>query len=115
RAQDAVAVERRAGDDAGAHLVHQVEHLLLVRPRRGLDAVKAERPGGAAAALVERRDETLARSNPVTLLLIHCHVDVLSSGGGSGAVIPHPVMIPRATTGGLRRPSPGGHWGRDAL
>src|SRR5690606_8589384 len=82
RAQDPVAVEGRAGDDALAHPVHQAEHFILVRPRRGLDAIEPERLRGAAAALVERRDETLARGDPVTLLLIHCHVEVLSSDGG---------------------------------
>src|SRR5690606_28368106 len=95
------AVEGGAGDDAGAHLVDEVEHFLVVGPGGGFDAVEAEGPGGAAAALVERCDEALARGDPVTLLLIHCHVAVLSSGGEK-AVFRKSLMIP-VGTGRFRR------------
>ena len=57
RAHDAVAVEGRAGDDAGAHLVDEVEHLLVARVGVLGDAVELERLGRAAAALVQRCDE----------------------------------------------------------
>ncbi len=45
--------------DARAHLVHDVEHLLLVLIGVLVDAVELQRLRRAAAALVERRDETL--------------------------------------------------------
>ena len=60
----------RAGDDAGAHLVHQVEHLLVARVGVLGDAVELERLGRAAAALVQRCDEAGA-----TLRLLELVVD----------------------------------------
>ena len=62
RAEDAVAVEARAGHDPGPHRVHQVEHLRLVGEGAPVDAVPLERLRGAAAALVQRGDEPGADS-----------------------------------------------------
>ena len=64
RAEDAVAVEGRAGDDAGAHRVHEVEHLVVAGVGGLVDAVELERLRRAAAALVERGDEALAVGRP---------------------------------------------------
>ena len=69
--EDAIAVEAGAGHDAGPHLVDEVEHLLVVRPRVLRDPVELERLGRAAAALVERGDEPLARPHLLELLLVH--------------------------------------------
>jgi hypothetical protein len=59
RAEDAVAAEARARDDARAHLVHEVEHLLLARPSLLVEPVELEGLGRASAALVEGRDESV--------------------------------------------------------
>ena len=61
----------RAGDDAGAHLVDEVHHLLLARVGVLFDAVELERLGRAAAALVQRRDEAGATLRLLQLILIH--------------------------------------------
>lgn len=42
---DPIAVEARAGDDPGAHLVHEVEHLLVTGVGVLGDAVELERLG----------------------------------------------------------------------
>ena len=46
--------------DAGAHLVDEVEHLRIARVLGLVDPIEPQGLGGAAAALVESRDETLA-------------------------------------------------------
>src|SRR5262245_47448969 len=56
-AEDSLAGEGRARDDARAHLMHEREHLFLVGPRAVLDAVGPERAGRAPSALIQRRDE----------------------------------------------------------
>ena len=61
----------RAGDDARAHLVDQVEHLLVARVGVLGDAVELERLGRAAAALVQRCDEAGATLRLLELILIH--------------------------------------------
>ena len=71
RAQDAIAVERRAGDDPRAHRVDQVEHLLLARIGILLEAVQAERLRRAAATLIERGDEASGGLELLVLLRIH--------------------------------------------
>ncbi len=71
RAHDAVAVEGRAGDDAGAHLVHQVEHLLVAGVGVLGDAVELQRLRRAAAALVERGDEAGAALGLLELVVVH--------------------------------------------
>ena len=44
-ADNPVAREARAGDDAGSHLMHEIEHLIVVGPGVVLDAVEARRVG----------------------------------------------------------------------
>ena len=70
-AEDAVAVEGRALDDAGPHLVHEVEHLVVVAEGRLVDAVQLERLRRAAAALVEGGDEAGPITHFLELLLVH--------------------------------------------
>src|SRR5690606_34810045 len=50
RTEDPVAVERRARDDSGSHLMDQIEHLLLGGPGAFVDAVEAQRLRRAAPA-----------------------------------------------------------------
>jgi hypothetical protein len=57
-AQDPVAAESRAGDDSCAHLVHNREHFVIVGPGVRGYAVQSEGLRRAAAALVERCDES---------------------------------------------------------
>src|SRR5205823_3830983 len=71
RPEDALPVERRALDDAGAHLVHAVEHLGLARVRGLLDAVELQRLRRAATALIERGDEALTLADLGDLLVVH--------------------------------------------
>lgn len=58
RAENPVAGEHRAGDDAGAGGVDEVEHLRLRRVLQLVDAVHAQWLGRAPVALVKRCDET---------------------------------------------------------
>ena len=60
RCDHPVAVERRVGDDARAHRVHEIEHLGVAGVGALIDPVELESLGGAAAALVECGDEALA-------------------------------------------------------
>ena len=71
RPEDAVTVERRAGDDAGAHLVDEIEHLVVVRPCRLVEPVEPERLRGAAPALVEGGDEALGALDLLELFHVH--------------------------------------------
>ena len=71
RGQDPVAVEARAGDDPGPHLVHEVEHLLVTGVGVLGDAVELQRLGGAAAALVEGGDEAVPGCELVGLFGVH--------------------------------------------
>ena len=57
-AHDPIAAEGRTGDDARPHGVHGVEHLVVVAVAVFADPIGQQRLGRAAAALVERRDET---------------------------------------------------------
>src|SRR5215510_11847519 len=43
-----------AGNHAGAHLVHDCKHLILVGPRTFFDSVKAQCARSAATALIQR-------------------------------------------------------------
>src|SRR5204862_8308452 len=47
-------------DDPGAHLMDEVEHLLVARPRAVFDPVTLECLGRGPARLVERGDEAVA-------------------------------------------------------
>ena len=71
--EDPVAVEARAGDDPGAHLMHQIEHLLVAGVGVLGDAVQLERLGGAAAALVEGGHEAGPGGDLVGLLGVDAH------------------------------------------
>ena len=73
RAEDALAVERRAGHDACAHGMHHVEHLFVIRPRVGRYAVKSQCLGRTAAALVERGDESGGVPDLFELLFVVAH------------------------------------------
>src|SRR5690606_15568707 len=74
RPDDAVAVERRVGDDAGPHLVDEVEHLVLAGVLALVDAVELERLGRGSTALVEGGDEARIVGDLVELLLVHGRV-----------------------------------------
>ena len=69
--EDLVLVERRALDDACAHFVNAREHLVISMVRALVDAVRFQRLGRGAAALVERCDEALVMLHAVQLFLIH--------------------------------------------
>lgn len=69
--EDLVLVERGALDDACAHLVDAREHLLLAVVSALVDAVRLERLGCGAAALVECRDKALVMLHAPELFLIH--------------------------------------------
>src|SRR5690606_8364107 len=84
RAHDTIAVERRARDDAGPHLVDEVEHLLLVRVGVFPDPVQLQRLRRAAPALVQRRDESIAETNLLELLPVHDLLLVRCSTPGPG-------------------------------
>ena len=71
RGEDVLAGERRAGDDAGAEAVHQLEHRLLRRPGVLAEAVAGERARRAAAGLVEGCNEALAVVDPGYLCVLH--------------------------------------------
>src|SRR5690606_34753715 len=71
RSDDAVATEGGAGDDAGAHLMDQVEHLVFTRVGALLDPVQLQRLGRAPTALIEGGDEALTGADLLELLLVH--------------------------------------------
>src|SRR5262245_12885140 len=73
-ADDPIAGESRARDDACAHLMHELEHLLLVGPCAVLDSVRPQRAGRAAAALIQRGDESGLRPHLLQLSLEVAHV-----------------------------------------
>ena len=68
--ENPLAGEAGAGDDARAHLMHDRKHLILVGPRTFLDSVKTQRLGRAAAALIQRRNETGMRLHFLQLLFV---------------------------------------------
>ena len=70
-AQDAISIEGGAGDDAAAHLMNAVVHLLIICVRRGVQAVQRQSLGRAATALIKRGDEALAGLHLRQLSLIH--------------------------------------------
>jgi len=80
-----LAVELWIGDDAGPHLVHLVVHLLISRILGLVDAVQLEGLGRAAAALVQRRQESILKLDLAKLRfhaalhrclwLLHCCTD----------------------------------------
>ena len=68
--EDAVALEGRAGDDARAHRVHEVASSRRRRTMRLGNAVQVQGLGRAAAALVQRGDETGFGAELRELLLV---------------------------------------------
>src|SRR5215470_2405135 len=71
-----LAGEAGAGDDARAHLVHEIKHLIVVGPGVVLDSVQGQRVRGAAAALIQRRDESGMGLHFLQLLFVQdasCH------------------------------------------
>src|SRR5665647_1099635 len=71
RAEDPLTREGRARHDPAAHLVHEVEHLRLVRVRGLVEPISHQRLGSAAAALVQRGDEACRALHLVQLSGIH--------------------------------------------
>jgi hypothetical protein len=60
--------------------MHDVVHALLVRPCVVLDAVELERLGRAAAALIERGNETFVGFDLLELILEYAHTGLLPCG-----------------------------------
>ena len=71
----ALAVESRAGDDAGAHLVNDPVHAFFIGPCIRLDAVQAQRFRGAATALIERGNEPGLGFDFLFLVVESAHCD----------------------------------------
>ena len=88
RAEDAVTVEAVAGDDSGAHRVHQLEHLVVAGERVLVDAVGEQRLGSATAALVERGDEAFPVGNLPHLHFVHGHRHSMAGDGHRHEVRP---------------------------
>src|SRR5262249_614714 len=55
--QNALAGEVGAGDDARAHVMHEIKHLVVILPGVVFDPVERQRMGGAAATLIQCRNE----------------------------------------------------------
>src|SRR6478735_6510683 len=70
-AEDARAVEARAGDDPAPHRVHAVEHLVVAGVLALLDAVELERLRRAPTALVECGDEAGTALDGGEHVLVH--------------------------------------------
>ena len=71
-----LAGEAGAGHEARAHLMHDRKHLIFIRPRTFFDAVKTQRVGRAATALIQRRNETGLGLHFLQLLCVYaesCH------------------------------------------
>ena len=64
-------MKRGVLDDAGAHLVHEIEHLVVAGVLALLDSIELEGLGRAAAALVESCDKSLGRAELFRHLLVH--------------------------------------------
>ena len=83
RPNDPLAGEAGTGDDARTHMMHEIKHLIVVCPGMLLDSVKCQRVRGAAAALIERRDEPGMSLHFLKLFLVRdasCHDASLNSG-----------------------------------
>jgi len=84
-AQDPLAGEARAGDDARAHLMHSRKHFVLVGPGIFFDSVQRQRLRSTAAALIESRYEPGLGLHFLKLLLEVAHRDHRESMGLRGA------------------------------
>ncbi len=73
RTDQSLAREGAARHDAGSHLMDEIEHLFVARPGALIDSVEAESLGRAPAALVQRRDESLAGPDLLGLLVKVAH------------------------------------------
>ncbi len=116
RTDQSLAREGAARHDAGSHLMDEIEHLFVARPGALIDSVEAESLGRAPAALVQRRDESLAGPDLLGLLVKVAHgwprswsdphatylntIRKRGAGGGGRRPRRHPVPV--------RRPG-GGH------
>ena len=96
RSHDAIAVEGRAGDDAGAHLVDQVEHLGVVAVGVLLDAVELQCLRGAAAALVECRDEAGAALGFLELVVAHVCPFLFIRQSSAARIATHQLVDPNS-------------------
>ena len=101
-AEDARAVERRVGDDPGPHRVDEVEHLVVGAVAALGDAVLGQRLRGAAAALVQGREEAAAGADPVPLLGVHEGSMPLPAATNPAPVGPQ-ILIPPASSRPDRR------------
>jgi hypothetical protein len=70
-ADNPVPVEGGTGDDAGPHLMDDGEHLLVAGPRILLNSVKTQGFRRAAAALIQRRNETGTGLNFLQLFCVN--------------------------------------------
>jgi hypothetical protein len=68
RAENPVAIKAWTGDDPGAHLVDEREHLVIVGPGAFLNSIGQQCLGRAAAALVQRRQKAGLRLDLPLLL-----------------------------------------------
>ncbi len=80
-AENAVAAERRARDNARTHLVHDVEHLVFAGPGIFADAVEPQGFWRAAAALVKGCDESGGGFYFIQLVVEIAHGHSLYWGG----------------------------------
>ena len=71
RREHPISVKRGVLDDAGAHLVHEIEHLVVAGVLALLDSIELEGLGRATAALVESCDKSLGRAELFRHLLVH--------------------------------------------
>ena len=74
RRENTRAIKRRAGEHAGSHGVHEVEHLGVVAVAVRLDAVLGQRLGRAAAALVKGGEEAAAGPDLLGLGSVHASI-----------------------------------------
>ena len=72
RSKNVLTGECRAGDDPGTHLVHEIEHaVLVVAIGRLLDAIGTQGLGGRTARLIQCCDETRCGVHALQLLGVH--------------------------------------------
>jgi len=70
-ADNPLPVEAGTSDDAGPHLMHDGEHLLIAGPRILLNSVKTQGFWRAAAALIQRRNEPGTGLNFLQLFFVN--------------------------------------------
>ena len=91
RANHLAAAEARRIDAPRAHLVDEVEHFLVARPGTVLNAIAAERLGGGAARLVERRDKAVAGAHLFNHLRGFIISSIILESGPTGSSRPSSI------------------------